>query len=104
MKRVSVDASVTDLFFRKSLLLHKSVLNGPDSNPFWRKFSVAGHRRSFVKARRHCLIPRKTRFDSRTSNHMQAAPRFIFGTSDEPVPVHRRHFIFPTDHRMLTTR
>lgn len=42
MKRVSVDASVTDLFFRKSLLLHKSVLNGPDSNPFWRKFSVAG--------------------------------------------------------------
>jgi hypothetical protein len=44
MKRVSVDASVTDLFFRKSLLLHKSVLNGPDSNPFWRKFSVAGQR------------------------------------------------------------
>ncbi len=32
-----------DLFFRKSLLLHSSVLNGPDSNQFWRKFSVAGH-------------------------------------------------------------
>lgn len=32
-----------NLLFRKSLLLHSSVLNGPDSNPFWRKFSVAGH-------------------------------------------------------------
>ncbi|MCD2175887.1 hypothetical protein, partial [Rhizobium sp. C4] len=31
-----------NLLFCKSLLLHKSVLNGPNSNQFWRKFSVAG--------------------------------------------------------------
>ncbi len=31
-----------NLLFRKSLLLHSSVLNGPDSNQFWRKTSVAG--------------------------------------------------------------
>ncbi|WP_220319426.1 hypothetical protein, partial [Agrobacterium deltaense] len=34
-----------NLLFRKSLLLHKSVLDGPDSNPIWRKFSVAGQHR-----------------------------------------------------------
>jgi hypothetical protein len=44
-----------DLLFRKSLLLHVSVLNGPDSNPFWRKFSVAGQSASLAIS-----LPRST--------------------------------------------
>lgn len=31
-----------NLLFSKSLLLHSSVLCGPDSNPIWRKLPVAG--------------------------------------------------------------
>ncbi|OWZ89743.1 hypothetical protein B9J07_31395 [Sinorhizobium sp. LM21] len=40
-----------NLLFRKSLLLHSSVLYGPDFNPFWREFSVAGHLVETVKSK-----------------------------------------------------
>lgn len=37
----SCSRNTDDLLFRKSLLLHKSVLNRPDPNQVWRKFAVA---------------------------------------------------------------
>ncbi|MDO6124669.1 hypothetical protein GB928_026150, partial [Shinella curvata] len=47
----------------------KSVLNRPDSNPFWRKFSVAGHNFKREIALWHGALEHKESYDRHFMKH-----------------------------------